>query len=324
MRVRSRSAEVERGSTMAAEQVEDGEESVRIVNRDGTALAAVFRPADDGGSPAGAAVLLCQGLSGVKHLVLPDVARAFAAAGLATLRFDYAGFGESGGEPGWIDPRRRTDDALHALAGLAARGGVDADRLGVYGHSYGGPVAIHVAARDRRVRAVVAVSGPGDGTDMLRALRPSWSWIELCRRVAQDRAAVAAGGAPEVVGVQELLPFSPAFLATYQALRRDGGSSAMAAAAGLGVDRFYLASVDAMVDFHPGDAAARLGGTALLLVHGTDDDVAPVETVEPVYAAAPGPKRLHLVPGAGHNDLDGGEGLAHAVEVAAGWFHDHL
>jgi hypothetical protein len=92
----------------------------------------------------------------------------------------------------------------------------------------------------------------------------------------------------------------------------------------LGTSHFYLATVDAMLDFHPQDAARRLGPRPLLLVHGADDDVAAVEDVEAVYANAPGPKRWELIAGAGHNDLDAGPGLDRAVELAGDWFVQHL
>lgn len=300
------------------------EEEVRIGTRTGATIAGVLcRPG--GGSTDGLdkglpAVLLCQGLSGVKHLVLPEVAERLAAAGFASLRFDYLGYGDSDGDRGWIDPRLRVDDAHHALAWLLAHDATDERRVGVYGHSYGGPVAIHVAARDRRVRAVVSVSGPGDGADMLRSVRAAWDWIAFRRRVDEERARVARGGEPALVAVNDLFPFSPEFLAAYEKLKAAGGSSAMEK----GVGQFFLGSVDAMADFHPEDAARRLAGTPLLVVHGLDDDAAAVETVEPVYRAAPGPKRLELIPGAGHNDLDAGPGLAHAVELATGWFKEHL
>lgn len=41
----------------------------------------------------------------------------------------------------------------------------------------------------------------------------------------------------------------------------------------------------------------------LLLLHGTEDQVVPFEMSERIYAAASEPKRLHPVPGAGHNDV---------------------
>lgn len=297
-----------------------------VRNRRGERLAAVLAlPSASAPERRVPGVVLCQGLSGVKHLVLPDVAARLAQRGIASLRFDYSGCGDSEGAKGWIDPRDRGDDALSAFAWLGAHDAVDEGRLGVYGHSYGGPVALAVAARDRRARAVVAVSSPGDGTDMLRALRPSWAWIELRRRVEAERAAIARGAEPTLVDVEELFPFSPAFRAAYEALKGKGGTSAMAAGDEVGVRRFRLASVDAMVEVRPADDARRLEGRALLMVHGADDDVAPIETVAPVLAAATAePKRLVVVPGAGHNDLDAGAGLALAADHAADWFAGHL
>ncbi|HEY1590700.1 MAG TPA: alpha/beta hydrolase [Solirubrobacteraceae bacterium] len=271
-----------------------------------------------------AAVLLCQGLSGVKHLVLPEVADRLSSHGFASLRFDYAGYGDSDGDRGWIDPRARVADAAHALERLAAHEAVDEARLGAYGHSLGGPVAIALAARESRVRAVVSVSGPGSGVDLLRSLRPSWEWIEFKRRVREARERRASTGDGTPVALDEIFPFSPEFRARYEELKRRGGSSAIAAGDELGTSRFYLETVDAIVDFHPEDEVRRLGDCPLLLVHGEDDDVAPVETVEPVYANAPQTKRWHVLPGLGHNELDSEPGLTAALEQAANWFSHYL
>lgn len=300
-------------------------DQITFHNGRGVALSGVLRRPDAGAATGAPAVLLCQGLSGVKHLVLPEIADGLARRGITSLRFDYAGFGESAGDRGWIDPRARVDDALGAVAWLAADDGVDAARIGVYGHSYGGPVAISVAARDPRVRAVVSVSGPGDGVAMLRAPRAAWGWVAFRNRVEAERASVARGGAPTEVPVSDLLPFSPAFLAAYERLKAgQGGTSAEQAGSGLGVSTFFLGSADAMLAFDVTAAARQLGGRPLLLIHGADDDTAPIETVEPVYAAAPGPKRWIVVPGAAHNDLDAGPGLAAAIEAAGAWFTEHL
>jgi pimeloyl-ACP methyl ester carboxylesterase len=290
----------------------------------GVRLAGVLSVPDDAGSRV-PGVLLCQGLSGVKHLVLPEVAERFASHGFASLRFDYAGYGASEGARGWIDPRARVGDAAQALELLAADAAVDPARLGAYGHSYGGPVAIALAAREPRVRAAVSVSGPGNGTDLLRSLRPSWEWIAFKRRVREARVRRATTGEGTIVAIDEIFPFSPEFRARYEQLKRGtGGSSAIAAGDELGTSHFYLESVDAILDFHPEDEVRELRDCPLLLVHGEDDDVAPVETVEPVYANAPQTKRWHVLPGLGHNELDSGPGLEAALEQAANWFSHYL
>lgn len=302
------------------------ETTITAFNAFGTPLSGVMTLPDGAAADRKVpAVLLCQGLSGVKHLVLPEIARGLADKGLASLRFDYAGFGDSGGERGWIDPRARIDDALHAFAWLAAHEAVDRDRLGVYGHSYGGAVAIGLAARERRARAVVSVSGPGSGEALLSGARAGWDWVALKARLDEERTRVALTGQGTLVGVSELLPFSPAFAAAYAKLKAaQGGSSALEAGDGVGISRFRLSSADAMLDVHPEDSARRLGGRPLLLVHGEADDIATIEAIAPIYANAPGPKRLVTIPRAGHNDLDAGSGLARAIELAAGWFVDYL
>ena len=278
---------------------------------------------DEGGS-AFPGILLCQGLSGVKHLVLPEVAAALAAAGFASLRFDYAGYGDSGGERGWIDPDRRVQDAGSAFELLAGREEVDPLRLGVYGHSYGGPVAIGLAARQPRIRAVVSVSGPGNGRELLRSLRPSWDWIAFKRRVAEAHAARAATGEGTLVEIDEIFPFSPAFKARYEQLKAAGGTSAIADGDQIGTRLFYLETVDAIAAFRPEEEAGRLTDCPLLMVHGEDDDVAPVEIVEPVYENATTAKRWVVMPGRGHNELDTDPGLTEAAGLAAAWFSEHL
>ncbi len=40
----------------------------------------------------------------------------------------------------------------------------------------------------------------------------------------------------------------------------------------------------------------------VLFIHGTDDTVIPVSMSEQLYAAAPQPKQLFIVPNAGHNN----------------------
>lgn len=299
------------------------ERDVSLKNQRGESIRATLCLPD---VPAPApAVLLCQGLSGVRNLVMPTFAKALAGAGIASLRFDYAGHGDSEGARGWIDPFSRVVDAGCALAYLGACEGIDDERLGVYGHSYGGPVAVHVAAANANVRALVAISSPGDGQDMLRAPRPAWDWVALKERVAAERVAIARGADPTVVPVSDIFPFSPAFAAAYEKLKAtQGGTSALPGVDGLGKTDFYLASVDAMATFRPSAAATRLGHCPTLLINGEKDDTAPIETVDAIYRALPGPKRWLIVPGADHNTLDTDPGLDGALTHATQWFSQYL
>ena len=59
------------------------------------------------------------------------------------------------------------------------------------------------------------------------------------------------------------------------------------------------------------DAEAKIASVRvpILVVHGDSDEIVPLEAGRRVYDAARGPKSLHVIPGAGHNDtyLVGGD-----------------
>ena len=271
------------------------------------------------------AVLLCQGLSGIKNLVLPKVALKLANAGFASLAFDYRGYGESEGERGWVLPLSRVDDALYACAYLCQCPEVDTTRVGVYGLSFGGPVALCVAAKEPHVRTVVAVSAPGNGETLMRSLRTSSQWIAFKERILADRRERATTGKSALVDIQEIFPFSARFLAKYASLKPSGGTSAMAEpTASTQKPLFYLSSAEAVIDFRPEEAARRLGSRPLLLISGEKDDVATVEQVLDIYQNVSGPKKLVIVPGHDHVDLDTGQGLEYQTDLTVHWFNNHL
>ena len=67
----------------------------------------------------------------------------------------------------------------------------------------------------------------------------------------------------------------------------------------------------------------RIGGVRCptLLIHGTADEIVPFAQAEALLAAAPEPKRLARIEGAGHNDIVGFEAHARAL---AEWIGERL
>jgi fermentation-respiration switch protein FrsA (DUF1100 family) len=88
---------------------------------------------------------------------------------------------------------REQEDLLGALDVLAARPEVDAERIGVLGMSMGGAIAILVAARDQRVRALVCEAPfPSFDTILERSLRhyaklPSFPFGPIAKFVLERR-----------------------------------------------------------------------------------------------------------------------------------------
>ena len=59
----------------------------------------LYVPDDLKSGQKAAAIVMNNGLTGVKEAILPDYAERFVAAGFVTLVFDYRFFGDSEGEP---------------------------------------------------------------------------------------------------------------------------------------------------------------------------------------------------------------------------------
>ncbi len=89
-----------------------------------------------------------------------ELADTLGRRGIAVLRFDDRGTGESGGNHGTATSRDFADDVRALIAWLRARPDIDADRIALLGHSEGGLIAPMVAAEDPRVAGVVLLAGP--------------------------------------------------------------------------------------------------------------------------------------------------------------------
>jgi dienelactone hydrolase len=104
------------------------------------------------------------------YAIFRQVADTLGRRGIAVLRFDDRGVGESGGAATRASATSAdfADDVHAVIAWLRARPDIDGTRVALAGHSEGGVIAPLVAARDPRVRAVALLAGPGyDGRRIL-------------------------------------------------------------------------------------------------------------------------------------------------------------
>lgn len=102
------------------------------------------------------AVVLVHGLGATRDMMLPQYEQHFAAAGIATLSFDYRFTGASGGEPRQhISIPEQCRDVAAAIDFLQRRRHVDAGRIGLWGTSLGGMNVIRVAGTRNDIAAAV-------------------------------------------------------------------------------------------------------------------------------------------------------------------------
>ena len=94
------------------------------------------------------------------HKVFLVLADALSRKGIAVLRYDKRGVGGSSGDYDSATTVDFTSDAEAAVAWLKTQPQIDANRIGVLGHSEGGIIAPAVADGDKGVAFVVMIAGP--------------------------------------------------------------------------------------------------------------------------------------------------------------------
>lgn len=103
------------------------------------------------------------------HKPFERIADYLSSRGIAVLRYDDRGFGESNGDATTATTLNFMEDALAAvkfLKNYSER--IDTDKIGIVGHSEGGAIAIMAAANDKGVNFIVSLAGPlMQGKDLL-------------------------------------------------------------------------------------------------------------------------------------------------------------
>ena len=112
-----------------------------------------------------------------EHKPFAVIADALARAGIATLRYDDRGFGESTGDLVHCTTEDMKNDALAGIGLLRER----FDRVGVIGHSEGGTIALMLAA-ENKADFIVSLAG------MVVSGKETLLW--------QNRVSLAAAGIP--------------------------------------------------------------------------------------------------------------------------------
>jgi len=126
----------------------------------------VHLPAGVGGSAPG--VVMCHGLTGERmesSFLFVGLSRRLEAAGIASLRFDFYGSGESDGEFHEMTVTGERADASAAIDFFRALDEIDAARVGLLGLSLGGYVTACVSGSRADIKAAALWSAAGNTRD---------------------------------------------------------------------------------------------------------------------------------------------------------------
>ena len=160
-------------------------EDVTVESSTGAELAGRFFP-----GRTEATVILLHGYGGNQDEMLP-VAGTLHEAGYSVFTYDQRGCGRSDGEVTF--GAREQDDLVSVVDYLVTRADVNGERLGALGFSMGGATLILAAAREPRIKAVVADSSWSEAKNWLRPsvkasfLHPRDRFSALSLRLAELR-----------------------------------------------------------------------------------------------------------------------------------------
>lgn len=254
------------------------------------------------------AIIFAHGLLST-HAEFGDFPEKFCARGYLVLAIDFRGHGASEGQRGLMSTERNVEDLRHALDYVEANPGIDNSRIALIGHSFGGDAVICTAARDERVRIVIAGATVG-------RIREELGGAELTVYRIVDA----------VNRFQKRFTHKPLYLpyrVSYKDIFVDAECRQRAQAAG-----FLQKSVCA--DFIPVALAqdatlcAQNVGVPTMVVQGEQDAVVTHKSTRAVYEALPNPdKEWYEVKGSGHSVWTDWKG-AEAFEHIAAWLDKHI
>jgi hypothetical protein len=295
------------------------EQAVTFHSRGLKIAGVLFSPEDVPPGERRPGVVLCQGFTGIKESFLPPFAQRLAEAGFFALTFDYRYFGESQGEPRFqLLPHCQVEDTRNAIAFLQLQTGVDPERVGLYGTSFGGAIASYTAGVDDRVRCLVSTVGIGNGERWLRGMRPYWQWQQLQTRIEEDRRHRLLNGTSAYVDTLEIMVPDPAT----QTFWDKTTPLALQQLPQWGT-QITLESAEAVMAFKPEEVVASISPRAAMWVHATRDALVPVAESQAMYRRAAEPRALALVD-CGHWEVYRGEPFEQVVAHALSWYRRWL
>lgn len=154
------------------------------------------------------------------HKIFFVIADDLARRGIAVLRFDDRGVGQSTGNFATATSEDFSRDVEGAFAFLSQHAAIDPDRIGLMGHSEGGMIAPMVAARNAKIAFAVLLAGTGvDGGQIATNQTRAMSMAEGLPEAAADaQVRMVAKAVEEARKTDDPAPFRQRAVAALKTL----------------------------------------------------------------------------------------------------------
>jgi len=220
-----------------------------------------------------------------EHRLLVKAARELSGSGMACLRFDFRGSGESEGDFADVTLEGELSDARAAIKFLSDFKGIDPERIGLVGIGFGASVAACISA-DNEVNSM-ALWSPSAFVDYLverdgEVVKDPYAWLPPnFKEAVKKRGRVDIGGFLRGKGFFE-----------------------------------SIKKLDPMRDI------ARYGGP-VLIIHGSEDQVMSPVNSELMYDNVKGQRRLVIIDDADHT-FSSVHWERQVIDATRAWFEETL
>lgn len=248
------------------------------------------------------AIVVGHPFGGVKEQTSGLHAQKLAEMGYVTLAFDASHYGESGGEPRYIEvPSTRVEDFSAAVDFLSNHALVDENKIGVIGICGGGGYAISAAQIDHRIKAVATISMYDMGRARRQGLGDTVSYEQRMKtldEVGKQRIREFRGEPRrDIAAIPEKLSEidtenTREFYDYYRTSRGAHPNSTTS---------YSFTSLAPMMNFFPFVQIETISPRPILMIVG--ERAVSAYFSEDAYKKAAEPKELFVVPGASHVDM---------------------
>ncbi len=274
----------------------------------------LFVPDNLPGGSKRSGIVFLEGFTRPRDSMLLPFSRYFCEKGYVCLSFDFRGFGQSEGTRWRLIPMLKVEDTRSAITFLQQQPQVDANSIGLLGTSFGGSIAIYVAAVDKRVKCVATNVPVANGRKWLQSLRSNWEWQSFLAEIEEDQLQRALTGTSRIVDRMHVMPVP----APESKALKDGGITDNPC------DGLPLESAQAVIEFEPDKVVHKIAPRPVLFSVAGRDMLTPVELTQDMYDRAGEPKRFVVIPGCSHYDTYSPPYLQPVMDEALGWFEKFM
>ena len=277
---------------------------VSFISGPGLRLAArLYLPSPERDRKTG--IVFCHGFGGVKEGTPVGLCDRLALEGYTALSFDYRGFGGSEGPRGHLVPHEQVQDAIHAVEFLSRDFGLHPDRLGIYGTSFGGGIALMACAQLPQIKSAFVTVPVVSGDHWLRSVCRYYEYLDIKQRAHAAVAQKAHTGQMPLVDRFDLVPPDP------KSRERHVVAQQFTLETFLHVSHHEHLSVVDKIKIPVGVIGIK------------GDMLVPHEQTEWLYERLVGPKNLFFFPRGYHHSVYA-ELLDPVAERSIDWFNQHL